>query len=156
MIDLRFPTTLQMMLSLALAQREGDLVLSSAQLAEGAGTNASLVRRLLPQLAKAGLVTGTKGREGGVRLARPACEISLDAVYLAVMGEDPLWAARHNVPHRCLVSNNMADFFERLTRDAQAALVASLARRNLADSLEELRVIEASAEAALRTAARSG
>jgi len=156
MLDLRFPTTLQMMLSLALAQREGNLLLNSAQLAEGAGTNASLVRRLLPLLSNAGLVAGTKGREGGVRLARPACDISLDAVYLAVLGDDPLWTARQNVPHRCLVSNNIADFFERLAHEAQAALIKSLAGRNLAESLNELQAIEARAQAVSLAAARPG
>ncbi|MBR0696116.1 Rrf2 family transcriptional regulator [Bradyrhizobium lablabi] len=131
-----------MMLSLALAQSEGDILLSSTQLAEGAGTNPTLVRRLLPLLSKAGLISVTKGREGGVRLARPAREVTLDTIYRAIVGDEPLWTARENVPHRCLVSNNISSFFGRLTREAEEALLLSLSRRDLAESLEELRRIE--------------
>lgn len=65
MIDVRFPTALQMMLSLALAQAEGVERLSSAQLAEGVDSNPTFVRRLLVPLIQAGLVHSTMGRDGG-------------------------------------------------------------------------------------------
>src|SRR5258705_5615753 len=70
MTDVRFPTALQIMLSLALAHEEGVPMLTSSQLAVGVGSVASLVRKLLAQLAKDGLVTGVAGRSGGGRLAR--------------------------------------------------------------------------------------
>jgi Rrf2 family transcriptional repressor of oqxAB len=145
MIDVRFPTTLQLMLSLALAAQEGEVQLSSAQLAAGAGTSPTLVRRLLPQLARAGLVTGARGRDGGVRLARPAGEITLRAVYEATFSGEPMWKAREDVPHRCLVSNNICAFFSSLTREAEEAMLESLERRTLADSLNELRSLDAGA-----------
>ena len=44
MTDIRFPTALQMMLSLALAEESGVQRLSSAQLGSSAGANPSLVR----------------------------------------------------------------------------------------------------------------
>src|ERR1700737_4841888 len=68
MIDIRFPTALHLMLSLALAHAEGVAQLSSAQLANGLGANPSLVRKLLVPLANAGLVHATYGRDGGIRL----------------------------------------------------------------------------------------
>ena len=81
MTDVRFPTALQIMLSLALAHEEGVPMRTSSQLAVGVGSVASLVRKLLAQLAKDGLVTGVAGRSGGVRLARPASQITLAEIY---------------------------------------------------------------------------
>jgi Rrf2 family protein len=44
------------------------------------------VRRLVGQLVKVGLLTSTRGSGGGVRLARPAREISLLDVVQAIEG----------------------------------------------------------------------
>jgi Rrf2 family transcriptional repressor of oqxAB len=50
MLDLRFPTAVQMMLSLALAKEEGIERLSSTRLAQSLNANPSLVRTLLFRL----------------------------------------------------------------------------------------------------------
>src|SRR5271169_616819 len=106
MIDIRFPTALQLMLNLALAHAEGVGQLSSTQLAGSLGTNPSLVRKLLTPLANAGLVRSSFGRDGGIRLSRAAEAITLREVYSAVLGEKSLWAPRA-VPHQCVVSSNI-------------------------------------------------
>src|SRR4051812_27831159 len=85
MIDVRFPTALQMMLSLALAQAEGDERLSSARLAEGVGSNPAVVRRMLAPLMQAGLVRSTMGRDGGVSLSVDATAITLAEIYKATL-----------------------------------------------------------------------
>ena len=87
MIDVRFPTALQLMLNLAFAHAEGVAQLSSAQLASALGANPSLVRKLLSPLADAGLVRSSFGRDGGIRLGRPADAITLREIYSAVLGE---------------------------------------------------------------------
>ena len=102
MIDVRFPTALQLMLNLALAHSEGVAQLSSTQLADALGTNPSLVRKLLSPLANAGLVRSSFGRDGGIRLGRPADAITLREIYSAVLGDKSLWVPRA-VPHQCLV-----------------------------------------------------
>ena len=61
MLDIRFSSALKAMLFLAAAAEQGSPTLSSAQLAEGLGTNPSLVRKLLVPLARGGLVVSTKG-----------------------------------------------------------------------------------------------
>jgi Rrf2 family transcriptional regulator, repressor of oqxAB len=139
MLDVRFATTLQMMLSLALAHEEGVPRLSSAQLAEGAGANPSLVRRLLPSLAKAGLIISTFGRDGGVALARPAAEITFQDVHEAVIGRQPMWRTRCDIPHRCVVSSNIDAYLTNVGEAAERAVATSLAGRTLAGGLEELR-----------------
>ncbi len=142
MIDVRFPTALQLMLNLALAHSEGVAQLSSTQLAGALGTNPSLVRKLLSRLANAGLVRSSFGRGGGIRLGRPADAITLGDVYSAVLGETSLWAPRA-VPHRCLVSSNVERYFVDLAAKADDAVLRTLKHKTLADSLSELRILDA-------------
>ncbi len=142
MIDVRFPTALQLMLNLALAHSEGVAQLSSTQLAGALGTNPSLVRKLLSPLANAGLVRSSFGRDGGIRLGRPANAIILREIYSAVLGEKSLWAPRA-VPHRCLVSSNVERYFVDLAATADEAVLRTLEHKTLADSLSELRALDA-------------
>ena len=142
MIDVRFPTALQLMLNLAFAHAEGVAQLSSTQLAGSLGTNPSLVRKLLSPLAKAGLVRASFGRDGGIRLCRPADTITLRDVYSAVLGEKSLWTPRA-VPHQCLVSSNVERYFVDLSARADAAVLRTLEHKTLADSLSELRALDA-------------
>jgi len=141
MIDVRFPTALQMMLSLALAQAEGVERLSSAELAEGVDSNPTFVRRLLVPLMQAGLVRSTMGRDGGVSLSVDAAAITLGEIYKATMGG--LWAGRSDIPHRCLVSCNVERFFGNLADEVDESVVRLLGRRTLADTLLELRTLDA-------------
>ena len=41
------------------------------------------VLKIMPRLARAGFITTNRGRTGGVKLARPACEIDLGDVFRA-------------------------------------------------------------------------
>ena len=142
MIDIRFPTALHLMLSLALAHTEGVEQLSSSELANGLGANPSLVRKLLVPLANAGLVHATYGRDGGIRLGRSAKSITLREIYSAVIGEKRLWAPR-SVPHRCLVISNVERYFVGLATNADNAVLKTLEHKTLADSLAELRKLDA-------------
>ena len=142
--DLRFPTALQMMLSLALAERQNVRSLSSAELAEGIGVNSSFVRKLLVPLVRDGLAHSVEGKNGGTSLGRPSTEITLRDIYGSVMGTKRLWIARPDVPHRCLVSSNVERFFGALADDAEEAVLGLLATRTLHQSLEELDNLSAS------------
>jgi Rrf2 family transcriptional repressor of oqxAB len=142
MIDVRFPTALQLMLNLALAHAEGVGQLSSTQLAGALGTNPSLVRKLLSPLADAGLVRSSFGRDGGIRLGRAADAITLQDVYNAVLGEKSIWTPRA-VPHQCLVSSNVERYFVDLAAKADDAVRGTLEHKTLADSLSELRMMDA-------------
>ena len=143
MIDVRFPTALQMMLSLALAQAEGVERLSSAELAEGVDSNPTFVRRLLVPLMQAGFVRSTMGRDGGVSLSVDAAAITLGEIYKATMGDKKLWTGRSDIPHRCLVSRTVDRFFGNLAGEVDESVLRLLARRTLADVLLELRSLDA-------------
>jgi Rrf2 family transcriptional repressor of oqxAB len=141
--DLRFPTALQMMLSLALARAEGVRLLSSADLAEGIGSNPTFVRRLLVPLAQAGLVRSAMGRDGGVSLSADAAKITLGDIYKAMMGDKKLWTGRSDIPHRCLVSSNVERYFGNLCDEVDASVLRLVGARTLADALLELRTLDA-------------
>ena len=143
MIDVRFPTALQMMLSLALAQAEGVERLSSAELAEGVNSNPTFVRRLLVPLMQAGLVRSTMGRDGGVSLSVDAAAITLGEIYKATVGDKKLWIGRSDIPHRCLVSCNVERFFGNLADEVDESVLHLLSKRTLADALSELRTLDA-------------
>ena len=143
MIDVRFPTALQMMLSLALAQAEGVERLSSAQLAEGVDSNPTFVRRLLVPLIQAGLVRSTMGRDGGVSLRVDAATITLGEIYKATMGDKRLWAGRSYIPHRCLVSCNVERFFGDLAAEVDESVFRLLDKQTLANALSQLRILDA-------------
>jgi len=143
MTDVRFPTALQMMLSLALAQAEGVDLLSSVELAEGVGSNPTFVRRLLVPLLQAGLVRSVMGRDGGVSLSADAAEITLGEIYKAVIGDKQLWTGRRDIPHRCLVSSNVERFFGNLATEVDDSVLRLLSVRTLADALLEIRSLDA-------------
>lgn len=126
------------MLSLALAQREGVELLTSSALAEGLATNPSLVRRLTAPLVHAGLLLSTKGKLGGLALAKPAREITLADVYRATLPDKKLLATRECVPHRCVVSTNLEPFLAELSTEMEDSVLAGLGMRTLADALADL------------------
>jgi len=110
MIDLRFSTALQMVLGVALADKD-DFRCTSRTLAEGLGTNASFVRKLLIPLTREGMIVVAIGKGGGLHLGRAAEQITLRDLYLAVMGDKRILVAREDIPSRCSISANINEFF---------------------------------------------
>ena len=53
-----------------------------------------------------------------------------------------LWAPRA-VPHQCLVSSNVERYFVGLAAKADDAVLKTLEHKTLADSLAELRILDA-------------
>ncbi len=79
-------------------------VQTSADIADHAGTNPVVVRRVLGRLREAGILTSAKGHAGGWRLAKSSEEITLADVYLAldqciVSASDAEQAAECKVEH---------------------------------------------------------
>ncbi|HBH6921148.1 TPA: RrF2 family transcriptional regulator [Serratia marcescens] len=133
MLDFRFPTALQMVLSVAVAEKQG-MRSTSATLAAALEANPSFIRKLMvPRI-----IVSTLGRNGSIHLGRPAEEITLRDIYLAVIDDKRIWASRPEVPARCLVSANACWYFKSVVNEAEQASLAVLARHTVADSLAEL------------------
>ena len=76
MLDYRFPTALQMVLSVAMAEQMGERS-TSAILAYGLEANPSFIRKLMVPLTRDGIIVSTLGRNGAIHLGRPADKIPL-------------------------------------------------------------------------------
>lgn len=105
----------------------------SELLAASVRTNPSLIRRLLSQLAKAGLTTSQMGTGGGARLARPASEITLLDVYRAVNADDEVIPVHQSPDPRCPVGRNIQRVLARRIDAAERALQAELAQMTIAE-----------------------
>lgn len=78
---------------------------SSEVLAQTVNTNPVVVRRILCDLNRAGLIHAERGKNGGFTLARPPKQISLLDIYRAVMDEQELMSLHENPENRkCPVS----------------------------------------------------
>lgn len=71
--------------------------LSMAEIAEAESLTPAYVAKLLRTLRTAGLVDATRGQKGGYRLTRPAAEVSVGEVLVALGGRlyTPEFCARH-------------------------------------------------------------
>lgn len=107
--------------------------LVSAELADCLRTNPVVIRRSLAVLREAGIVTSAKGHGGGWLLARPAAEISLGEVYVA-LGEQVVSApvrahGRSGCPIGTLVDQALNGFYA----EAEALLLRRFDGISLAD-----------------------
>ncbi|HHM1355585.1 TPA: Rrf2 family transcriptional regulator [Klebsiella pneumoniae] len=137
MLDYRFPTALQMVLSVAMAEQMGERS-TSAILAYGLEANPSFIRKLMVPLTRDGIIVSTLGRNGSIHLGRPADKITLRDIYLSVIEDKKLWASRPDVPARCVVSANACWYFKSVADEAEASLNV-LARHTVASALEAVK-----------------
>lgn len=118
-------------------------IMPAARLAEFHGVAPAYLAKHLQALAQAGIVDSVAGRNGGYRLARPAADITLLQVVLAVESSEPAFRcseirrrgpaaapARH-YSARCAIATAMdraeAAWRDELTGQTIADIVASLA-----------------------------
>ncbi|MDG6107704.1 Rrf2 family transcriptional regulator [Dactylosporangium aurantiacum] len=121
---------------LELARRQGRGVLTSEEVAASVNTNAVVVRRSLGDLRRAGLVTARRGKGAGFCLGRPAAEITLLDVWLAVSPE-PLLALHHCEPNlACPVGRGIRPVLTGLYDEATDAFRTALAHWTVTDVLE--------------------
>ncbi len=110
-----------------------DRVRTSADIADHAGTNPVVVRRVLGKLREAGLLTSEKGHAGGWRLAKPAKGITLADVYLAlderlVSGNDSDVA-----PSLCSVETGLQTRVTEVLDEIEQSLVQRLRETSIQD-----------------------
>lgn len=118
---------------LTLVERGKGAPVPSETIAASVNTNASLVRRLLGQLTRAGLTTSRLGAGGGTMLARPADQITLGEVYRAI---DPrrIFALHREEPNAaCPVGRHIQPILCAEIDDARQALEGRLDRTTIAD-----------------------
>lgn len=112
--------------------------LNSTYLADSLNTNPVVVRRILSELQKAGLLETEAGRTGGARLAKKANAISLYEVYAAVDDGD-LFAYNPNDPNKkCTLSCKMKSVLLPVFDAASDALAEKLKKIKLSDLVDDV------------------
>ena len=113
-----------------IAAREG-VPMTSEELAECAGTNAVVVRRILGVLREAGLVASSRGPNGGWRLSRDAAAITLADIHAALHPERA--GARTRAEHDCGIAGRLGTRLDAALERADASMRRELDRTTLAD-----------------------
>lgn len=107
-------------------------VRTSSEIADHAGTNPVVVRRVLGKLREAGLLSSEKGHSGGWRLAKPAHSITLADVYLA-LDERLVSGDVDTGPTLCSVETGLHRQVADVLADVEKSLVGRLAETSIAD-----------------------
>lgn len=111
-----------------------DQKVSSEQLSKTVRTNPVVVRRILGDLNRAGLIHAERGKTGGFSLARAASRVSLLDVYRAVMGDAELVQLHDNPKNLiCPVSCKVRGVLLKHLNRAQSVYERELEKATLAD-----------------------
>jgi len=123
-----------------LAHQSNQGAVTSDVLAQGFGTSPVVVRRVLAQLKKAGLIESRTGAGGGSVLAKSAREITLLDAYKAVTDDSSTFLSRH--PSHCEdgfdITPVIAEYLNELFEDAEKALFQNLASASVLDLTTEI------------------
>lgn len=112
---------------------------TSAQVADSLNADPSYVRRAIAKLARAGLVTTTRGKSGACMLARAPETITLLDIYRAAEAPPAAIPHAYAVQPACPVSVMFRPSMANMLDHAQAAFEAALAQRTVADLVAEIR-----------------
>lgn len=121
-----------------LAEQQGEPA-TSKSIASSVNTNPSLVRRLLSQLAKAGLTRSQLGVGGGAVLARPPNSISLLDAYVAVE-DDEIFGMHRSAPNpKCVVGRNIQSVLKERFTGVSKTMRRELGQTSIADLAADVR-----------------
>ncbi|WP_299847641.1 Rrf2 family transcriptional regulator [uncultured Roseovarius sp.] len=109
-----------------------DRVRTSSDIADHAGTNPVVVRRVLGRLREAGLLTSEKGYAGGWRLARAPESITLADIYLAL--DERLVASGENTDAPvCSVENALQKRVSGVLDEIEQSLIQRLGETSISE-----------------------
>lgn len=117
----------------------GKIALSSENIAGSIETSPVMVRRLMGDLRKAGLIETTHGTPDP-KLAKPTDQISLLDVYLAVEKDRPLFEIDHKTNPQCIVGGNIQSTLKQYYDEAEVAAKAKLNNTKLSDVIDTILV----------------
>ncbi|EKU71165.1 Rrf2 family transcriptional regulator [Selenomonas sp. F0473] len=114
---------------------------TSESLSGSIGAHPVVIRRILGQLRRAGLIRVTRGREGGAHLARPLTDITLADIFHAVesLGSDALFSFHENPNPACPVGRSIHGALDGRLTEIQRAMEREMSRMTLADVAADAR-----------------
>ncbi|PLT34054.1 Rrf2 family transcriptional regulator [Bacillus sp. V5-8f] len=111
--------------------------ITSEAIASSVNTNPVVIRRLISQLKKAGILT-TQAGVPGASLTKETSEISLLDIYKAIHGKDELFAVHENPNLNCPVGKKIQSTLGDTFYSVQKAMENELAKKSLKDVIEHL------------------
>ena len=135
-MDTRFSVAVHVLVLIS----EASAPMTSDQMAESVGTNASYVRKILTFLKRAEIVNGQRGI-GGYSLRVAPEQLTLLQIYQAVMEESRihLLDVHQNSSDQCVVGRHIRPMLSELFADIEEAFVHALADKTLADCIAGIR-----------------
>ncbi|PEG86696.1 MULTISPECIES: Rrf2 family transcriptional regulator [unclassified Lactobacillus] len=115
--------------------------LSSDNIARSVEISPVMVRKLMSQLKKAGLLETTHG-SANPQLARPTEDISLLDIFLAVEDNHHLFTIDYETNPQCIVGGNIQTALEKYYNEAEIAAKAKLDQTKLADVINTILINE--------------
>ncbi|MGY5959056.1 Rrf2 family transcriptional regulator [Kosakonia sp. BK9b] len=124
-----FSATLHILLHMEQAEKP----MTSEQMASYIDGNPAFIRKLLAGLREKKIVVATKGHHGGWRLCRPASDITLYDIYIA-LGSPALFAlGNRNEQPACLVEQGVNRVMSSTLTDAQSLILTRFKSLTLLD-----------------------
>lgn len=134
-MDTKFSVALHVLTMIS----ESEKTLSSEDLARSVGTNASYIRKIITLLKKADILSSQRGKPG-YQITRPAENISLLDIYLAVQESRSinLFHTHRNVNEECPVGAHIIRAVSPIFRETEARLAQDLAQQTLRQVISNL------------------
>ncbi len=93
---------------------------------------------MLRELKRARLIISKEGKGGGVRLARPSAQISLQDIFAAVREKSVLAIRDKPAFKPCPVSRGMREAFTEVATEVDSAIAQVLGRKTLLELVQRL------------------
>ncbi|AOA00824.1 transcriptional regulator [Carnobacterium divergens] len=139
-ISTKFPVAVHVLSILSLNRQA---TIYSDYIAASVNTNPVVIRRIVGLLKKAGLVDSAPGM-GGITLLKEPQEITLYDIYNAVSVKDKqLFSLHQDTNPECVVGKNIQQSLVGVMRTAEEAMEDELKKTTLADTINEITVLEA-------------
>ena len=114
---------------------------TSESLAGRIGVHPVVIRRILGQLRRAGLITVARGREGGAHIAKELTDITLADIFRAVesISGQSLFSFHENPNPACPVGRSIHTILDGHLAAIQQAMEERMEQTTLADVMQEAR-----------------
>lgn len=113
--------------------------LTSQKLAVSLQSNPGLIRRIMSQLSRAGLIVTEKRKGGGSRLAKDASKITIADIYLA-LGHNRVFKSFEKKPfEKCRISCCIKSSLDSVYEDIEGAMLARMKKITLGQVIKKMK-----------------
>lgn len=106
---------------------------SSSYIASSVNTHSVFLRRVLAKLVTTGILDTKEGGGGGYRLAKPADQLTLKEVYIALEGKSFIASSPAEPNENCPVGSGIRPAFQQLVDEVDELVLQKLSDVTIAD-----------------------